>query len=121
MTFDIMSHLTFGESFDSVDAQDQDPYTEDFFQKMSIFPIIYASREYGVINWFIKTMMKVPAIAAAEKEWFRLTKERVDKRINGNALNKVDFMKYVSSVTHSILQSYYSPPNHGDYIVTKTL
>lgn len=97
MTFDIMSHLTFGESFNSVDAKDSDPYTEDFFQKMAIYPLIYASREYSPLNWLLKMMMKIPSIAAAEKEYFQSTKERVDKRLDKNFPKQVDFMKYVSN------------------------
>jgi hypothetical protein len=98
MTFDIMSHLTFGESFNSVDAQDNDPYTEDFFQKMAIYPIIYASREYSPLNWLMKMMMKVPSISAAEKEYFQSTQRKVDKRMSKDFPDQVDFMKYVSVV-----------------------
>jgi cytochrome P450 len=97
MTFDIMSHLTFGESFESVTAGKSHDYTEDFFQKMSIYPIIYASREYEPINWLMKLMMKIPAIAAAEIEYFESTKERVDKRMSKEFPDQHDFMKYVSS------------------------
>lgn len=104
MTFDIMSHLTFGESFNSVDAEDNDPYTEDFFQKMSIYPIIYASREYGPLNWLLQMMMKVPSIAAAEKEYFQSTKKRVDKRLDKDFPNQVDFMKYVSIALNQKLE-----------------
>jgi hypothetical protein len=97
MTFDVMSHLTFGKSFNSVDAEHNDPYTEDFFEKMAIYPIFYAAREYSPLNWLLKIIMKIPAVAAVEKEYFQSTKRKVDKRMSKDFPDQVDFMKYVSS------------------------
>ncbi|KAF1950207.1 cytochrome P450 [Byssothecium circinans] len=95
LSFDILSHLTFGESFDSVSAGKTHDFTEDFYQKMSIFPIICASREYSFTNWLMKLMLKIPFIAAAELEFFHVTKGRVDKRMSKDFPDQHDFMKYI--------------------------
>ncbi|KAL9084049.1 MAG: hypothetical protein Q9165_008250 [Trypethelium subeluteriae] len=94
-TFDIMSHLTFGESFASLPTGELHPFTIDFFGKMKIFPMIYVSREYGLVNTLMKMMMKIPSIARQQEEYFEATKAMVDKRMSKDPPDQPDFLGYI--------------------------
>ncbi|KAI0401577.1 putative benzoate 4-monooxygenase cytochrome P450 [Xylaria palmicola] len=99
-TFDVMSHLTFGESFNSLPSGKLHPFTIDFFGKMKIFPIIYVSREYYLVNLLLKLMMMVPSIKREQEEFFEATKARVDKRMAQDVPDLHDFMKYILENNH---------------------
>ncbi|KAI3326359.1 putative benzoate 4-monooxygenase cytochrome P450 [Xylariaceae sp. AK1471] len=99
-TFDVMSHLTFGESFNSLPSGKLHPFTVDFFGKMKIFPIIYVSREYYLVNLLMKLMMMVPSIKREQEEFFEATKARVDKRMGQNVPDLHDIMKYILENNH---------------------
>ncbi|KAK8044770.1 hypothetical protein PG993_004794 [Apiospora rasikravindrae] len=94
-TFDVISHLTFGESFNSLPTGQLHAFTADFLEKMKIFPIIYVSREYSIVNLLLKLMMAIPSVKKQQDEFFEATKARVEKRINQALPNQHDLMKYI--------------------------
>ncbi|KAL1852791.1 hypothetical protein Daus18300_012035 [Diaporthe australafricana] len=97
--FDIMSHLTFGESFNSLPTGEHHPFTADFFEKIKIFPIIYVSREYTAVNLLLKAIMMIPSVKKQQQEYFEATTALVEKRMELVDSSQHDFMKYVSSTS----------------------
>ena len=98
LTFDIMSHMTFGESFAKLPTGELDPFIIDLFGKFKMYNMIYISREYAVVNFLLKLMMMIPSIAKAQEDYFDGTKLKVERRMRPDFPDQHDFMKYVSEL-----------------------
>ncbi|PQE06866.1 cytochrome P450 protein [Rutstroemia sp. NJR-2017a BVV2] len=100
LTFDIMSHLTFGESFSALPTGELDPFTVDLFGKFKMYNLIYLSREYGWINSLFKLMMKLPSVAEQQRRYFEGTRLKVEKRMQTDNPDEHDFMRYILHNNH---------------------
>lgn len=95
LSFDILSDLTFGETFGSVGKGASDKFINDCYVGCNITPALQMMWDYKIVEWLFKTMFQVPSIKMAQEGSEEVNKVKVKKRMDAGAESRKDFMTYV--------------------------
>jgi len=96
LSFDILSDLTFGESFDDVKNDTSNTFIGDCYEGCKMLPVFVMKWDYAVVNWLLMLMFNIPSIKQKMAADEAAAKDRVNKWFNSKNENRKDFMTYIT-------------------------
>lgn len=97
LTFDILSDLTYGEPFGSIESGEWAGFTKQMMRGSKLNPAILASWDYAPLMWLLKAIFALPKTQALlEGDRVEQEGKLIRRRAKGSEARK-DFMTYVCS------------------------
>ncbi|KAF2755430.1 cytochrome P450 [Pseudovirgaria hyperparasitica] len=95
LSFDIITDLTYGESFDGVRTGETNQLLKDLYQGSKLNPILLTSWDYAPLMWLLKFLFSLPKAKELQEGEEKGQKDRMNRRRAKGTDAKKDFMSYI--------------------------
>jgi cytochrome P450 len=114
-TFDIMGHLTFGESLGLLQSNTYSKWVEAVFDSIKVIPIAQVIQYYPVLDFLFKAL-EPQSIKQMKYSHFKHSADRVDKRLK-NGSKEADIWSMVLHANGGQRLSLQEMHSHGDVLM----